>query len=839
MYAWPDEIVIDYVKSENATPILLAGRIVQSDGSARHRYVLVRNGRIDWVGVSRPPAALARGAREIVTGPRSWVFPGLINLHTHAAYNVLPLWHSRKAPFDNRFEWRADPDYKREVAGRLAELKTRQGAEQTLAIVSELQAIAGGTTVLDQSNRLDANAPVEEQIVLCRDTGDPTDIGLPAARRIDSIVDFFAPDADGRPAPKKDFKTGRPVIEIYAEDRDAGRLGATLVHLAEGRTGFGSGRGVDPYSRAEFEAFMQHPAMSDAAKVRVVPLALVHGCGIDTTNAAHLDFLAERGIAIVWSPVSNLLLYGDTLDVEPLMRAGLTVALGSDWSPSGSKHVWEEAKFARRFLEAIGSAVSDADIFSMVTVNPARALGNRALARIEEGACADLFIVESPIDSDSALEVFFATTDDDVMATMVNGLPIYGQRAFLEQFGLPLQNLPQREGRAAGDKAVHLPASVAIDVATAIDAVEDHLKSLTPPVQRSNLLASSDKPYQRRMQRLRGQAEFFGWSVKQTRRQGAKGQLPVNGCVAVAPDAVRVWCGFRQDGVARGSGAPAGAAAGRTVPVGTLPGPVSSDTVAAAAAAATAAAARRFLDHIGSVFVPSTVMLLRELGLTAYFPGILPVDHPPACPDKVAIMFYESRETCTDAARSVGGRLHDLLHGSVFRDDAGGSWHAFPEPLPGTRDGMVRSRAAYHLLDGAIDWYGGLTRICVGLRNPAHSVDGFHLQLHASCNAMRDTALAGASGTARGATGASARSIDGALIAVDDDYFVFWDHRTEARQGDDQHLHLFAGFSQIVMNTAAADANANGALFESWDGFPLQGGECLRVRFERRSLFPW
>ena len=766
------------MKQDNPVPLLLSGRIVYSDGSARQRYVLVRDGRIVWVGVGRPPEVLAAGAREIVTGPRGWIFPGLINLHTHAAYNILPLWHSRQAPFANRHEWRADPDYKADIRGRLAELgKKVKGSQLTLAVVSELQSIAGGTTVLDQSNRLDGNA-VEHAIVLCRDTGDPTDVGLPAERRIDSIVDFFRPDADGRPSPAK--SDGVALIDAYAQARDAGRVGATLVHLAEGRSGFGSGRGVDLYSRAEFEAFMRHPAVASPEAVRAAPLSLVHGCGLDVHDDAHLRFLRDRDISVIWSPVSNLLLYGDTLDAERLLQGGVNVALGSDWSPSGSKHVWDEAKFARRFLDAIGSTVCDADVFRMVTLNAARCLGSRQLGRIEDGAFADMFIVESPIDSDSALEVFFSTDDRHVLATIVNGVPIYGRRAFLEQFGLPLQNLPEREGSAAKDKAVHLPETLGIKLGPALDEIEDHLKQLERPALRSNLLASSDKPYQRRIQRLRGEAEYFGWSVKQTARRLVKGAAPMNGLVPVPPDAVRVHVGFMPAGADR----------------------------------------QRFLDQLGSVLMPSTVMLMRGLGLTAYFPGVPPADHPPACPDEVAILFYESQATHAAREKSVGGRLYGMLHEPVPGDGETGSWSAFPVPL----STPLRSRTAYHLFAGPVDWYGGLTRLAIGLRDPARQdVAAFQQDVHRVCAGLAADAL----------------SVDGALLAVDDDYFVFWDHRAEARPEDDRHLARLGELGSLVMRAEAVDHNANGQLFETWTGFPLQGGECLRLRFERRALFPW
>jgi amidohydrolase family protein len=414
-----------------------------------------------------------------------------------------------------------------------------------------------------------------------------------------------------------------------------------------------------------------------------------------------------------------------------------------------------------------------------VTLNAARCLGSQQLGRIEEGAFADMFIVESPIDSDSALEVFFSTDDRHVLATIINGLPIYGRRSFLEQFGLPLQNLPAREGSAAKDKAVFLPAHLEIDLGAALDEIEDRLKQLERPALRSNLLASSDKPYQRRIQRLRGESELFGWSVKQTARRLARGEPPMKGLVPVAPDAVQVRCGF-----------------------------------------AAGADRERYLDRLGSVVAPSTVMVMRTLGLTAYVLGVPPADHAPACPDEVAILFYESREAYAASENSVGGRLNSLLQEPIAGADQKGSWSAFPAPLASP----LRSRTAYHLFTGPVDWYGGLTRLCVGLRDASRQdVEAFHDGLHRVCAGLA----------------ADPRSVDGALLAVDDDYFVFWDHRAETRPEDDRHLGQLAALGPLIMNAQAADQNANGQLFETWAGFPLKGGECLRMRFERRAFFPW
>ena len=54
----------------------------------------------------------------------------------------------------------------------------------------------------------------------------------------------------------------------------------------------------------------------------------------------HFERLAASA-GVVWSPLSNFLLYGRTSDIEAAKDAGVTIALGADWSPSGSKNCSE------------------------------------------------------------------------------------------------------------------------------------------------------------------------------------------------------------------------------------------------------------------------------------------------------------------------------------------------------------------------------------------------------------------------------------------------------------------------------------------------------------------
>ena len=747
--------------------LLISGRVVLPDGDARQRYMLIQNGVIARISRSRPPEGLLGGAREVTTGPQDWIFPGLIDLHAHSDYNVLPLWGSPLAPFANRFAWRSDPAYKSQVKTRNDELKKLEPRAQ--AIIAELQAVAGGTTVLDRLP-LD-HADDEHRTLLCRDTGNARDIGRPA--KVRSVVDFFRPDS-GVPKETAD-------VSKYEQDREQDSISGMLVHLAEGRSGFGTNRGVDAYSRAEFEAFRKLKCMVDVEKVRRIPFSLVHGCGIDTANSDHVSFLRERGISIVWSPTSNLLLYGDTLDVEPLLGAGINIALGSDWSPSGSKHVWEEAKFARAYLRAIGSHVSDADLFRMVTQCPARCLGTETLGRIAEGAAADFFIVRSPIESDSALEVFFGTDDEHVMATIIKGAPCYGEAGFLHAFGpgLSLKSLPDREGHVAKTKRVHLPGFDDVDLDAAMNTLEDRLKTLQReaheyPIGRSNLLASSDTPYRRRIQSLRVETEQLGWSA----RRLAKHANATPGQIPVPPTAARLWCGFS--------------------------GCKDRDD---------------FMNQLRSTFIPGTVQLLRNLGLTAYFPAIPTVKKPDTCPDEVALVFYESAERYEHAKRTLAGRAYSLLHQSVFSfASPRRSWSNFPSPY----DGTLASEHCYYLFDGEIDWYAGRARVLIGTRKTNQPATEFLARVAESLTAVQS---------------AHPAHVDAAMVAVTDDYVVFWDHRNT--DGDDAHLERLATVSDLVMRREAREVAVQAPLDAPFDGVQIDPDECLRLVFERRGLRFW
>src|SRR5881296_685509 len=116
--------------------LLLRGNVVHPDGAMNDRYVLVHDGRI--VSVSRSRPLLTAKLPYVETERGDWIFPGLINLHSHTDYNLLPLWYTPMAPFNNRFEWRQDRGYARDVKDLHSKFLTKANA-RTAAVFAELQ----------------------------------------------------------------------------------------------------------------------------------------------------------------------------------------------------------------------------------------------------------------------------------------------------------------------------------------------------------------------------------------------------------------------------------------------------------------------------------------------------------------------------------------------------------------------------------------------------------------------------------------------------------------------------------------------------------------------------
>ena len=116
--------------------IVLRGRVVTMNASAdviADGMVCIQDDRIARVGVWQSPLPAPFTHAPVVDTGGS-IYPGLIELHNHPAYNVIPMW-SVPQHFENRSIWRANDNYKRLVSnpGETADLSSKRRLPQSLS----------------------------------------------------------------------------------------------------------------------------------------------------------------------------------------------------------------------------------------------------------------------------------------------------------------------------------------------------------------------------------------------------------------------------------------------------------------------------------------------------------------------------------------------------------------------------------------------------------------------------------------------------------------------------------------------------------------------------------
>jgi 5-methylthioadenosine/S-adenosylhomocysteine deaminase len=85
--------------------------------------------------------------------------------------------------------------------------------------------------------------------------------------------------------------------------------------------------------------------------------------------------MADVGAHLIWSPQSNLVLYGHSTDIKPARQHGLSVSLGVDWHATGSDNLFEELRVAAQVNdEVFEHAIAGSEWVRMITSNPAKAL---------------------------------------------------------------------------------------------------------------------------------------------------------------------------------------------------------------------------------------------------------------------------------------------------------------------------------------------------------------------------------------------------------------------------------------------------------------------------------
>ncbi|SED64496.1 Cytosine/adenosine deaminase [Streptomyces sp. 3213] len=336
-----------------------------------------------------PAPAGFEDVAPIATG--GTVYPGLIELHNHLPYDVLPLW-AVPEKYGNRSQWggSSNPAYHTLVTGPMRVLGEDPELMPAVVRYVEAKALVNGTTTT-QGIALFSNAGARRMyrgVVRNVEATDDPDLPEAASR----IADVEAANAE----------------KFLARLQQPHRL---LLHLAEG---------TDQAARDHFLALK----LKDDQWAINQNLVGIHCTGL---KAEDFKVLAGHGGSMVWSPLSNLLLYGQTADIAAARKAGVLIGLGSDWSVSGSKGLLGELKAARLAAKVGEVELSDRDLVAMATRDAARILRwEDALGSLKPGLRADLLVTTGT--AGDPYTALVKATDTDIRLVVIDGTARFGTR---------------------------------------------------------------------------------------------------------------------------------------------------------------------------------------------------------------------------------------------------------------------------------------------------------------------------------------------------------------------------------------------------------------------------
>lgn len=368
--------------------VALSGVVLTPEGAEAGLVVYSRDsGEITCVGADCDTA----GAEVICT--EGVISPGLVNTHDHLQYNVLPPWQHEDL-FETRYEWRNGDYYDYRTA--YDDISDDYSCEITKW--AELRALVGGATSAVGAPGMDC---IE---VLVRNLDEDEDAsGIPDYEMYYSASDVTdALDSEA--------------AEDYIQQMEAEDLDAFLNHVAEGIHGK-----VRHEIDHMFDQSLSGPGYS-----------FIHA-----TDATPGQFaqMAVDGTALIWSPRSNLDLYGAATAIEPALRLGVSVVISPDWTWSGSMGPAHEMACTLDYLETrdrsfVEENVDDVTLWEWTTSEAARVLGvDGVLGTLEEGFYADIAVFRY---QEEPYRAVVEAGGDDVLLTVVGGEALYGTPEIME-----------------------------------------------------------------------------------------------------------------------------------------------------------------------------------------------------------------------------------------------------------------------------------------------------------------------------------------------------------------------------------------------------------------------
>jgi cysteine-rich repeat protein len=337
----------------------------------------------------------AAGAVRI-SCPQGVISPALINAHDHIDYQKVPTSTPSAERYEHRHDWRIGKD------GH-TELEAGPNNNDAATRWAELRQVMSGTTAVASSGGLSGLLRNLNSTTLQEGLSEPSlrfqtfPLGDSGGRELTSGCGYGTIDTP----------SGVPALTNAAY----------LPHVSEG---------IETSAYNEFLCLSgQGSGSQDLMTSRT---AIIHGIGVTATE---ISKMAERHTGLVWSPRSNVSLYGDTAMVTAYRQMGVQIALGTDWLQSGSMNMLRELQCANYLNEVhYAQAFTDEELWRMATANAADLTDSwEKLGRIAPGKVADLAIFRLGDYAASPHRAVVRARAQDVVLTVRGGKPLYGDQA--------------------------------------------------------------------------------------------------------------------------------------------------------------------------------------------------------------------------------------------------------------------------------------------------------------------------------------------------------------------------------------------------------------------------
>ena len=414
-----------------ATLVVTGGTVITMD--AQRRVLSPGAVAIDGkaiAAVDTPQAIAARfAAADVIQAEGAVVMPGLINTHGHAAM-VMYRGLADDLALSDWLQNYIFPAEAKTVSPEMVRVGTRLAA---------LEMLQSGTTLHTDMYYFEEEVAKATKEAGMRGVLGQTVIGFPVAdartaaeglARAERFMQAFRNDplVVATVAPHSMYTVDEDTLKAT---RDLARMYGVplLTHLAETRDEVAESMAKHHASPA---AYLESIGFWDT------PAVAAHGVHLTDADIA---ILVKHRVALSHNPESNMKLASGAAPVAQALKAGLTVALGTDGAASNNDldmfEAMRQASFLSKLREGDPTAASAETVLEMATIGGAAAIGMAdRVGSLEPGKLADLIVVsmrsarQTPMYNPLS-HLVYVTRGDDVRTTIVNGRILMRDRRVL------------------------------------------------------------------------------------------------------------------------------------------------------------------------------------------------------------------------------------------------------------------------------------------------------------------------------------------------------------------------------------------------------------------------